>query len=290
MSSGTKYTPARPPRSTRLVVRGIDYAVTEWGDDDAPLLFFLHGFADCGSTFQFVVDAFESEWHVVAPDWRGMGDTQIDSDAFWFPDYLADLDRLLDHYSPAEPARLVGHSMGGNVAGLYAGAFPERVSVLVNVEGFGLRDSDPADAPARYRDWITRSRDLPGPTRRDGFDVLAKAIIGRNPRMTAERAEFVARCWAAPGSDDSVQLKLHPAHKLPNAVLYRRAEAEACWRRVTAPVLLVGGRDSEFGPTDDLPFPRRDIAWIEESGHMLHFEQPAALARAIEEFLAKPST
>ena len=108
--------------------------------------------------------------------------------------------------------------------------------------------------------------------------------------MSNEQARFVARCWAARGDDGSVRLKLHPAHKLPNAVLYRRAEAEACWSEVTAPVLLVGGRDSNFGPADDLPFPRREVAWIEDAGHMLHFEQPEALAAVIEKFLTKPST
>ena len=290
MSNDKKYTPQRAPRSSRLVIRGVGYSVTEWGSDDAPLLFFLHGFADCSATFQFVVDAFEKEWHVVAPDWRGMGDTRVDTEAFWFPDYVADLDGLLQHYSPQQPVCLVGHSMGGNIAGLYAGAFPERVATLINIEGFGLPDSDPGDAPARYRDWITRNRDMPAPTVRDDFDTLATAIRGRNPRMSQAKAAYVARCWATSADAGKVQLKLHPAHKLPNAVLYRRAEAEACWREVTARVLLVGGRDSAFGPVDDLPFPRAEVAWVEDAGHMLHFEQPGALAGVIEKFLAKPST
>jgi len=125
---------------------------------------------------------------------------------------------------------------------------------------------------------------------RDNFDVLARAVRKRNPNMTAGQAAFVARCWAGEADDGSIQLKLHPAHKLPNAVLYRRAEAEACWREVAAEVLLVAGRNSGFGAPDELPFARRQTAWIENSGHMLHFEQPAALARVIEEFLGKPST
>jgi pimeloyl-ACP methyl ester carboxylesterase len=271
-------------------VRGIDYAVTEWGDEAAPLMLFLHGFADCGATFQFVVDAFQQDWRVVAPDWRGFGNTRVDASTFWFPDYLADLDQLLTHFSGDEPARIVGHSMGGNIAGLYAGAFPERVAALVNVEGFGLADRSPAEAPQHYRDWITRSRSLPAATERDDFDTLAQAIRRRNSRMSPAQAAYVARCWAAEIAHGKVRLKLHPAHKLPHAVLYRRAEAEACWREVTAEVLLVAGRDSDFGAPEDLPFPRRQTAWIEESGHMPHFEQPAALARLIEEFLTKPVT
>ena len=120
--------------------------------------------------------------------------------------------------------------------------------------------------------------------------VLAAAIRNRNPRMSQAQAAYVARCWAAPVDGAGVQLKLHPAHKLPNAVLYRRAEAEACWREVTARVLLVSGRDSAFGPVGELPFPRHEVARVEDAGHMLHFEQPAALAGLIEKFLAKPGT
>ena len=83
---------------------------------------------------------------------------------------------------------------------------------------------------------------------------------------------------------------MHRAHKLPNPVLYRRAEAEACWRAATAPVLLVAGRRSDFPPPDDLPFPHSRVAWIEDSGHMLHLEQPTALAAVLEEFLVNPSS
>lgn len=284
------YTPKTKPRRRHIPVRGIDYAISEWGQEDAPLLVYLHGFADCGATFQFVVDEMIRDWRIVAPDWRGFGETRVDDETFWFPDYLADLDRLLEHYSPGEPVRLIGHSMGGNVAGLYAGVMPDRVRAFVNMEGFGLRDTDPNDAPERYREWLLKGRETLAATERDGYDTLSRAIRSRNPSMSPAQAGFVARCWAAQTSDGSVRLRVQPAHKLPNPVLYRRAEAEACWRQVTAPVLLVAGRRSEFGSPDDLPFPDSRTAWIEDSGHMLHFEQPAALARVIEEFLCKPVT
>ena len=291
MSEEQIYEPKEAPRMARIDVRGVDYAVTEWGDKDAPLLVFLHGFSDAGATFQFVVDEFRHDWLVVAPDWRGFGRTQPDTEAFWFPDYLADLDRLLSHYSADSPVRLIGHSMGGNIAGLYAGAFPERVAALVNLEGFGLPDSSPSDAPRRYREWVEHGRQLPEPTVRDNYSALAEVIRHRNPRMSRPQAEFVARQWAEDiGDDTAARLRLHPAHKLPNPVLYRLAEVEACWREVTADVLLVAGRDSDFASPENLPFPRCRTEWIDDSGHMLHFEQPAVLARLIEEFLLKPIT
>ena len=290
MSNSQIYKPKRLRRTVQIPIRGIDYEVSEWGQRDSPLLVYLHGFADCGSTFQFVVDEFRHDWFVVAPDWRGFGRTDVVAEAFWFPDYLADLDRLLSHYSPDTPVRLIGHSMGGNVAGLYAGALPERVAALINIEGFGLADTQPEDAPGRYREWIERGRTLPAASVRDDFSVLVTAIRHNSPRMDWPQAEFVARQWAEELPDGRVRLRVNPAHKLPNPVLYRRAEVEACWRNVTAEVLLVAGRDSNFPAPEKLPFPRREIVWIKESGHMLHFEQAGMLACKIEEFFMKPST
>jgi len=145
-------------RSVRHQVRGVDYHVTEWGERHNRLIVFLHGWSDAGSTFQFVIDELKQDWFVIAPDWRGFGESRANAESYWFPDYLADLDAILQIYSPDAAVRLVGHSMGANVATLYAGVMPERVSALVNVEGFGLPDSDPEDAPGRYREWIEAGR------------------------------------------------------------------------------------------------------------------------------------
>jgi pimeloyl-ACP methyl ester carboxylesterase len=270
----------------------VDYHVNEWGEVGQPLIVFLHGWGDAGSTLQFVVDELSSDWHIVAPDWRGFGRTACRASSYWFPDYLADLDYLLAEYSPSDPVRLVGHSMGANVGGLYAGVMPERVRAFVNVEGFGLADSDPGDAPERYRAWLEQGRVLPAFGSFQDFDELARHILRRSPHMTMAQARFVAKAWASEG-EDGLQLRADPAHKLPNAVLYRRAEAEACWRNVTAPVLLVAGAASNileaFGDvlgenSQALPFPDCRSLVIDAAGHMVHFEAPRALASALEEF------
>lgn len=279
-------------RKCRQSVRGIDYAIHEWGDPKDPLIVYLHGWGDCGSTFQFVVDQFERNWFVVAPDFRGFGDSKTTTTAYWFPDYLADIDRILNHYAPDEPVRLVGHSMGANVAGLFAGSMPDRVAAFVNLEGFGLKDTDAGDAPARYRHWIEAGRDIRPFSTYATYTSLADRVGKQNPRMDRASAEFIARCWAHE-RNGRIVLRADPRHRLPNAVLYRRAESEACWKNIAAPVLLVMGEGSEIAaltvPLADLPFPNATSVSVPASGHMLHFEAPATIARTIEAFLLQPS-
>lgn len=275
-------------------IRGVRHHVREWGDRSRPMLFLLHGWGDCSASFQFLVDALEADWFVVAPDWRGFGLTQLRSQAYWFPDYLADLDRLLATYQPASPVNLLGHSMGGNVAALYAGIFPERVRCFVNVEGFGLAESDPAGAPANYRRWIESMREMPAYTSYASCEELAERIAKRNRGMGRDKALFVAQAWALQREDGRVELRADPAHKMPNPVQYRRAEAEACWDRVTAPVLLVLGEDSEFAAAAKTwrdanasrqPYRGAKTASIPGAGHMVHFERPAELAAVTEAFI-----
>ena len=285
------YTTEQRGRRRKFDIRGVEYSVTEWGKSSSPLFVYLHGWADTGATFQFVVDALNTDWHIVAPDWRGFGRSTVESTSYWFPDYLADLHELLAIFSPDQPARIVGHSMGANIAGLYAGAMPERVRAFVNIEGFGLVDSDPADAPMRYRQWIEAAQSVPAFTRYADFQALAGRIAQRNPHMSAAQAEFVAREWSTAREDGQVELRADPRHKLPNPVLYRRAEAEACWKAIKADVLLVTGEASDlashFGSIGGAACPGDQAVVIEAAGHMLHFEAPAELAAIIEGFLSK---
>ena len=272
-----------------MSVRGIDYCIYEWGNPAAPLFVYLHGWGDTGSTFQFVVDELSAEWRVVALDWRGFGRSAAKCSSYWFPDYLADLHVLLAEISPDDPVRLVGHSMGANVGALYAGTMPERVRAFVNIEGFGLEDSNPDDAPARYRAWIEAMNEEQRFSEYADLSTLASRIVKRHPLIGIAEANFVANEWATQRSEGVARLRADSRHKLPNPVLYRRAEAEACWRAITAEVLMILGSESRFVRYFDeatprsFPHDRRVV--IEGGGHMLHFELPGALARAIEEFL-----
>jgi len=286
----------RPSESLFLEVRGLEYHVRHWRGEAARRLFLLHGWMDVSASFQFLVDALAPEWDVYAPDWRGYGLTQWSgADCYWFPDYMADLDALLERLQPATPVNLVGHSLGGNVGALYAGVRPERVARFVNLEGFGMPATRPDQAPRRYARWMDELRVAPHWRPYADYAELADRLQKNNSRLTRERAEFLARHWGADAPGGGVVLRSDPAHKRVNANLYRLDEAQACWERVTARVLWVDAAESETRTRmrlseEELAQRRRAfkdvrVEVIARAGHMLHHDQPEALARLIENFL-----
>jgi pimeloyl-ACP methyl ester carboxylesterase len=289
------YVPRRSPEASDLEIRGLRHHVTRWRGTDPEPVFLLHGWADTGDTFQFLVDALPDHRSFVAPDLRGFGRSEWPADGYWFPDYFADLEALLDRLAPGTPVTLVGHSMGGNIATLYAGIRPERVRRVVCIEGFGLARTHPEQAPARYREWLTQVREPPAFARFPSLEAFTHLLVRRNPRLAPDRAAFIAAAWTRAEADGSVTVRADPAHKRVNAVLYRREEAEACWREIIAPVLYVVAEQSDFLPRlgeDARPetmarFVRRlEPCLIPDAGHMVHHEQPERLAHEIEHFLA----
>jgi len=288
------YVPRRSPESSDLEIRGLRHHLTRWAGTDPEPVFLLHGWADTGDTFQFLVDALAERRNCIAPDLRGFGRSEWPADGYWFPDYFADLEALLDRLAPEAPVTLVGHSMGGNIATLYAGIRPERVRRVVCIEGFGLARTHPEQAPARYREWLAQLLEPPAFARFPSLEDFTHLLVRRNPRLTPERAAFIAAAWTRREADGSVTVRADPAHKRVNAVLYRREEAEACWREITAPVLYVVAGQSDFLPRlgeDGRPetmarFVRHlEPCLIPDAGHMVHHEQPERLAGEIEAFL-----
>jgi pimeloyl-ACP methyl ester carboxylesterase len=288
-----------------VAIRGLRYHVRTWGESRAPKLFMLHGWMDVGASFQFLVDALARDWHVIAPDWRGFGASEWCSDGYWFPDYLADLDALLDHFAPAEPARLVGHSLGGNVVMLYAGTRPQRIGSVVSLEGFGIPAEASARAPEKLAKWLDAWREAPSFRPYADLSAVADQLQKSNPRLSRDKAEFLAGHWASVQADGSARLVSDPRHKLPTPTVYRMEEVIAVWQRISAPVLWVAATES-FVPRwlsahpegeaalDDLAgvrarlaqVPRGELVSVSEAGHMLHLDRPDAVAAAIEPFLA----
>ena len=196
------------------------------------------------------------------------------------------------------PSILVGHSLGANVVCLYAGARPERVRRVVDLEGFGLAPAHPAQAPKRLQNWLDESRDPPQLKRYASLDEVAGRLIKTNPRLAPARAEFLAKHWSKPDGEGRFMLLADPAHKLRGPTLYRLDEVMAVWRKVSAKVLHVEAANSPTLATlaGEIPldeFKARFQAFadwrekfIDEAGHMVHHDQPEQVAALIEGFCA----
>jgi pimeloyl-ACP methyl ester carboxylesterase len=320
------YCARRPSRDLFLTVRGLRYRLHAWGPSQAvrpaehggpatpyadegvirrntrPPLVLLHGWMDVGASFQFLVDALDAlegpARTVYAPDWRGFGLTQTPpGDCYWFPDYLGDLDTLLDALSPDAPVDLLGHSMGGNVVMNYAGVRPQRVRRVINLEGFGLPRTAPEQAPRRLAQWLDELKTPQTLKDYASADDVAQRLQRNNPLLSPDKAAWLAPHWAQPGPDGRWHLLGDAAHKRSNPVLYRVEEHLAAWRAIEAPLLWVEGDRTEFSRWwgdryTKTEFHERlsqvrqvDRHVLSPCGHMVHHDQPEALAALLRAFL-----
>ena len=314
------YQAQRLAHSAFTPVRNIPYHVLRWGEANTtlPPLVLMHGWMDVAASYQFMVDAFSPAFMqgrtVLAADWRGFGLTGLSADArddgtrygshdnYWFPDYLADLDGLLDHYAGDRPVDLVGHSMGGNVVMQYAGIRPARIRRLVNLEGFGMPATQPSQAPGRYAKWMDELKSLHrGALALKTYDDaagVARRLMKTNPRLSEDKALWLAQHWARPNAQGRWEILGDAAHKVINAQLYRVEEVLEIYKRITAPVLAVEASDNELEQWWEGKYTLTEYhqrlqhvaqltqARIEDAGHMLHHDQPQQLAQRIEAFLA----
>ncbi|MBE2244763.1 MAG: alpha/beta hydrolase [Burkholderiaceae bacterium] len=307
MTAILPYQPRREARSEFVTLRGLRSHLNVWGDaslvtPERPAVVMLHGWMDVGASFQFVVDAMDPDRYVIAPDWRGFGQSEAPAaDCYWFPDYLGDLDALLDTLLPRQQIDLVGHSMGGNVAMLYAGVRPQRVRRLVNLEGFGMPDAPPQLAPRRYLQWLDELKEPRQLRSYPSLEAVAERLRKTNPLLRPEFAAWLAPRWSrrevdAASGEVRWVLLADPAHKLTNPVLYRKDEVMACWKLVSAPLLWVDGDRTDLekwwaGRYSAEEFHARlaVVARVEKhrlspAGHMLHHDQPQALAERLTAF------
>ena len=290
--------PQRPSRCESLAINGLRYCVRHWGADGAPILFMLHGWMDSSASFQFTVDALQEDWHVIAPDWRGYGGSEWLNRRYWFADYYADLDALLAHYSPNEPARIVGHSMGAGIASIYGGARPDRLAQLLMVDFLGLLPNSVDEAPGRIREWLDLLRETPRLRSYANEAQLAIRLAQSNPRLTSERAAYIATHCSTTNADGDLVLACDPWHKVPSPNLYRLEEVMACWRAVTAPTMLLVADEGYVAERfDNRPeelqrrldcFAHLDTARLPDCGHNVQHDRPELLAEWIEKFFSLP--
>jgi pimeloyl-ACP methyl ester carboxylesterase len=291
-----------PHTSVSLPANGVPYHVHEWSSPTSPTLthrrtvVLVHGYLDAGGTWSFVAPTLAAAgFRVLAPDMRGFGRSgRLREGAYYhFADYVFDLADVLDALANEGAVDLVGHSMGGTIATLLAGTFPERVRSLTLVEGVGPEDSPWASGPKRMRRWIEQ--------------VRAGANRDPNPRMTPEQAQkrlaihhprvpedVLARLLphlTHTSDDGHVTWHFDPVHRTTSPGMFFSDYYSEFAKNVRCPVLFVSGGPTGFHPDDEAQrlgsFGTLEQVEILDAGHMVHWTRPEALAAALLAHLQK---
>ena len=223
----------RAPRHETMRVRGLDMHLTRWGPSPP-----TGGRRCCCCTAGRIPAILFSSWWTrsrrIGRWWRPTGAASGAANGrgsgYWFPDYLADLDALLEQLVCGRAGASGRAQHGRQHCRLYAGLRPERVRCLVNLEGFGLPRTPPDQAPAQLRKWLDQVKAVPALKNYESFEQLASIIRLRYPRFSEAQSTFIAQVWAKREADGRVHLLGDARHRWVNPVLYRREEAEACWR------------------------------------------------------------
>lgn len=273
-------------RSWTLNTRGLALRALELSEGDGEPIVCLHGWLDQGAAWASVAQGQPGRW--VALDQRGHGGSaHVGAGGYYhFPDYLADLDALIRHLGG--PVRLVGHSMGGTVASMYAGARPDQVSALVCVEGLGaLEVSDPSML-SRTREHLSALASPPTPIRVRGLDTAAERLMKRHPGLSREHARLLAEHGTAE-DEGGLRWAFDPLHMTRAPYPFREDAFAEFLGAITAPTLLIWGEESWY----PVPVQARRAACIQGArqvvlpgGHMLPYTAGAALGAVITAFLA----
>lgn len=284
----------------RVRVNGLEYALHRFGEPapgrftEPRTLLLLHGFLDAGRTWDRVAPhLLAAGYDVVAPDLRGFGETAwIGSGGYYhFPDYVADVEDLVTTLAPGWLG-VVGHSMGGGVAALYAGTRPERVQRLAILEGLGPMDEPPALAVDRMRRWLEDRRRVVDRRARPLGDLEAATdrLAAAHPRIDRELLRSRAALLARALTSGELAWSWDPLHRTTSPTPFSARVFESFLRAITCPVLFVDGGPAGWHPPDEderlaaiALVTKRSLP---DAGHMMHWTHPEELARLILEAFA----
>jgi pimeloyl-ACP methyl ester carboxylesterase len=292
--SDDAYQPLKPPQTARYDIRGANYMVRTWGADSARPLVLLHGTRDASASFQFLVDSLKGEWRIVAPDWRGHGQTRCPVVGSWFHDYLADLDGLLEAIFPNRAVDVVGHSLGGNVASVYAGLRPDRVRHMISLDAFGVLGPSEAKIPDEILNWLQSARRTPERKRYHSVAEMANKLCSSNRRLSLDKALYLAMNMSRPLPDGGWTWQFDLVLRRSAPTLHTLGEWMACWRKITAPKLWIASADGLSGTVRSDPesfaivrsfIDPSSLQFLANTGHNVHHDAPVPLAEMIERFL-----
>jgi pimeloyl-ACP methyl ester carboxylesterase len=271
----------------------------DWGNRDKPPLLLVHGGRDHCRNWDWVAEALRDEWHIIAPDLRGHGDSQWSTDgSYTLAGYVYDLAQLV-HQQRLAPVTIIAHSLGGVIALRYAGIYPETVARLVAIEGLGPPPAILAQRAAkpihqRMDEWILEQRGLAGrlPRRYASIEDAFKRMQEENPHLTAEQARHLTVHGVNQNEDGTYSWKFdnYVRSWLPYDMPGR--DVQQLWSRIASPTLLLYGKESRWAgdPASDgraAHFRNARVVGIEGAGHWLQHDRLDDFLRLVRTFFSE---
>lgn len=281
------------PTSHSFISQRLRLNYLDWGNPDAPTLILVHGGQDHARSWDWLARGLRRDWHVIAPDLRGHGDSAWSPDGAYLLAYMVyDLAQLV-HQQDKEQVSIVAHSLGGAIALRYAGIFPEKVRRLVAIEGLGLpHDRERQPVLGRLRKWIEDGRSLAARQQRryERIDDAVARMRAENRHLSEEQARHLTIHGMNRNEDGSYSWKFDNYIRLFSPVDVSMAELHSIWGAITCPVLLAWGRDSwASNPAEDgraAHFKDARVAEFANAGHWLHHDQFDTFLETTRAFLA----
>jgi pimeloyl-ACP methyl ester carboxylesterase len=284
------------PTSNRLVSQRLRLHYVDWGNPEAPPLILQHGGRDHSRSWDWVAQELRHDWHVIAPDMRGHGDSD------WSPEGHYGMDALVYDFAQVvetlghDQVTIVAHSLGGSVATRFAGLYPQKVRKLVNIEGLGLVRRDREEGPnedvaERLRLWIAQKRDASSrlPRRYASLEEACERMQQANGFLTRAQVRHLTMHGVTRNEDGTWSWKFDNYLNVWSANDISVAEKVQLWRAITCPVLLLWGKDSfATSPAADgriAHFCNAELKEYENAGHWLHHDQFDRFMADVKAFL-----
>lgn len=286
------------PASHTYISQRLRLHYVDWGNPDAPPLLLVHGGRDHCRNWDWVAEDLCKDYHIIAPDLRGHGDSQwMLGGSYMISDYVYDIAQLL-HQTQLTPVTIVAHSLGGVISLRYAGVYPDNVVRLVAIEGLGWPPKVVAERAAkspqvRIAEWVDTLRKLSArsPRKYDSIEDAFRRMQEENPHLSPEQARHLTVHGVSQNEDGTYSWKFDNYVRANQPFGIGKEDGEALWRNVTCPTLLVRGLDSwASDPAEDgrlAHFRNARCVNFENAGHWVHHDQLDLFLKTVREFLAE---
>ena len=270
----------------------------DWGNEGAPPMLLVHGGRDHCRNWDWVAEAFRDEYHIIAPDLRGHGDSEWSmGGSYSMPEYVYDIAHLVDQKSMA-PVTILSHSLGGMISLQYAGLYPGSVKSLVAIEGLGASPAMMAknagkSIDVRLDDWAKELRKVSGrtPRRYPTLEDAFRRMQEENPHLSEQQARHLTVHGANQNEDGTYSWKFDNYVHIFRPYGLSGDEVRHLWSRIACPTLLIRGTESwASDPEEDgriEPFQNATVAAMEGAGHWAHHDRLDVFLDLVRKHLAK---